>query len=506
MNNDEENIEETEGVEEQEYDSTQVKGEDSLTDSGGLASGLVKGEKPTAGNIAKKIASDSEAGQKVAEAVEKVEQVKDTAIKAKTFGTSALAATKAGIAAIFNPVSLIAIGIAIVVFIVAVGLWSANQVLGRNENIDGCAGVGEGSIGQIAIGTDGNVDLKSARNVIGTWLMTTSFTFNGGKPLTKEQAAAMLGNMQQESGLDPRATQSGWISKDASNSQVRAAGASSGGKAIGLIQWDGDRKKDLLDYADSQNKVWSDVTVQLEFLRKEMESTYEANRLKQYGFNDTSKSVKELVHAFDKAFERSGTPNYPNREKYAEEAMASLNPGGTSGMSCLMGSYDNSSAAALAISIAYPTRPPSKVGAGDPNGVRNAPAAYKAAKNTAQAKGGNDPMPTLYASCDRFVATVVKITMDPGIPWGDTSAQFAYLSKSSKWQRYDDRSKAQPGDIWMTTGKGHIIMYVGMVNGKDSIAHASYHDRVGAIEAASYINSSFKDYGGRQYAGFRFVG
>ena len=483
----------------------------------GIAKDAISGKMPSVGSVAKNVAGNTETGQKAAE-------MADKAMKAKAAAETTAVTTKAtvsGLVALLgNPVTWVVAAILVVVIF----LWSTLLVIGHNENIDGC-GPGDGgvNVGQIPMGTGGLADKKAAQNIIGAWLMSTPFEWLGNKPMTKEQAAAVIGNMTQESQLTPSLTQGGpgnpWIPGTATNAEVRAAGETSGGRAIGLIQWDGSRKKDLLDLADKKGKVWSDVTVQLELIKIETSKGYYSGPMLAKGFNTPGKSVAELTQIWEEVYEVAGKPEMQNRIKAAEDFMTNFSGSGsvTTGGSCLGGNFDSSGAVALALSIAYPADQydKSKIGPGDLNGGLNATPAYKAAKIKAeQMPGSSDDTyhesgagTELYASCDRFVATVIKITMDPNLPWGDTSTQYAYLnSHPDKWQKYTSKSQAKPGDIWVTVQSGHVILYVGTVKGVDSIASASYTDRVAAVGNSSYLNESLVDTGGRQYAGFHFIG
>jgi murein DD-endopeptidase MepM/ murein hydrolase activator NlpD len=78
--------------------------------------------------------------------------------------------------------------------------------------------------------------------------------------LSDIQAAGIMGNIQQESGFDPK-----------------ALNPSSG--AYGIVQWFAGRKTALENYAASQNKPVSDLGVQLEFLKKELEGAYKSSVL-----------------------------------------------------------------------------------------------------------------------------------------------------------------------------------------------------------------------------------
>lgn len=106
---------------------------------------------------------------------------------------------------------------------------------------------------------------------------------------TEIQTAAIIGNLYQESGLNPSRIESN-------------------GEGIGLVQWSFGRKQQLKDFAKSKGTEWTDLNTQLEFLVKELNGSqfYEPHK-------STFKnpySVTEATEAFCWGFER------PNK-KYA---------------------------------------------------------------------------------------------------------------------------------------------------------------------------------------------
>lgn len=74
------------------------------------------------------------------------------------------------------------------------------------------------------------------------------------------QAAGVMGNIQQESGFDPEATN-----------------PDSG--AYGIVQWFAGRKTALQDFAKQKNLPASDLGVQLEYLKKELDGDYYGKRV-----------------------------------------------------------------------------------------------------------------------------------------------------------------------------------------------------------------------------------
>lgn len=456
-----------------------------------------------------KEAGQNAAPESVQKGIELGQKAADIAMKTK----SAILTAKGGIslfaATVVDPIFWIIVAVILVIVILLVTILATVQVIGRTENADGCGVAGDSSSEGVPAKDSGNWldNATSAAN----WMMSTKFKFLGDKPMSLNQAAGIIGNWSQESNVNPKIVQVGsGLSVDMSNSAL--AGVSGGGKAVGLAQWDGARRTALAKFADKQGKHWTDINVQLEYLKTELEG-YEGSGLIAGGFNDKSKTAKELVLIFEEKFERAGKPNMEGRYKGAEEFLKNFDGNGgyteDTGGSCLNdagGDVDASDLVKLAISLSYPTSAESKVSGGDSWGKNKAKQEYKDAKKEAMKVGGKDGMTDLYASCDRFVATVIKLTTDKDIPWGSTAEQGNYLKNSSKWKQYTKKSQAKAGDIWITKSRGHVILYLGDVKGRDTIAHASYLSRVAALGDASYLSESLVDTGGRSYYGYTFVG
>ena len=155
--------------------------------------------------------------------------------------------------------------------------------------------------------TGGTVDISGSPNT-----RRAVWDFFTGMGYSKEATAGIMGNFQQESGIDPKIIQGGGK-----------------GPAAGIAQWENYNKKsarwaDLNKYAQSKGKDWTDLQTQLEFVHKELEGsapdTYTASLLKKRGGIEKLKSltnVKDAVHMFEETFERAGKPMWENRYKYA---------------------------------------------------------------------------------------------------------------------------------------------------------------------------------------------
>lgn len=463
-------------------------------------------------NAAKNVVGQNETVNKAAEVAEKAQNM---IVAAK----SAFIAAKTGlvtfVTVVIDPVFWIVVLAIVVIVSFIVVMLAAVQVVGRTDNADGCGVAGDSSPSGIEAEDKGNWQENAKQ--IGGWLTSTKWSFLGDKPMTKIQAAGIIGNLKHESGgtLDPTITQIGaGVPRDGSNAQIAAI--SGYNKAVGIVQWDGSRRTNLANFATSEGGMWNTIDIQMKFLKKELEESY-GTRMVAAGFNDSNANVESTARVFVSIFEVPASDSsgewlgMADRIAAGNEFMGFFDGGytGDSGGSCVMAGssdVDASDLVQLAISMSYPTSAESKVGPGDSYGQSKAKPEYLAAKAKAQKETSADPMPTLYASCDRFVATVIRLTRDPDIPWGSTTEQGIYLKNSPKWKQYTTQAEAQAGDIWVTRVGGHVVLYLGEVNGERMTAGASYLDRVAALTPAKYWTENITDNSGRAYYGYTFVG
>lgn len=404
-------------------------------------------------------------------------------------------------------------------FLIAV--YSATTTLGKNDFNELCDFNGAGGIM-----LPDNADEFTRQSGIVSWLTATPFEAFGNKPMTREQAIGVMGNLIQESyGANPLTMQGDNTMEDwktCDNDCVISKYQSQGGKGLGIIQWDSGRRVNLVNFAKERGTQWYDLETQLFYLKKELDSG-EGRNLVKGGFLNPANSVEDYAYIWNKYFERSADSKNRNsthnqkREAYAREFSSKYTGGGSiagSGLAshCVgtMG-IDSTNLVSLAVSIAYPEKSQAKLNPLCSTlvncGKNLAPPAYIEAKALAEQKGGKDPINGLFASCDRFVATVVKATgTDVKFPWGSSGTQGNYLRDSSNgWQEISCQDR-QPGDVlWR---EGHVMIYIGDVNGKDSIASASIGDknggRVGAISGNSCSGSQFMA-DGKPNTGYRKV-
>lgn len=417
---------------------------------------------------------------------------------------------------LINPFFWVGIGI----FILISAILSTTSVVGKNDYNEICDTEGFGGVN---ISSD--ADDFTRQSAIASWLASTPFEVNGGQPMNREQVSAIMGNLIHESaGANPKQIQGErggaklWETCD--NDCILSWGGS--GKAIGIAQWMGGRRMNLANLAKSEGKQWYELDVQLKLLQQEFNGTSESDAgyrkgvMERSGWNDTQ-TLEDYTYIFQRKFEGAmearDSREHQLRETAAKEfhSKFSGSGGASSGLAsnCIGGgliNIDASNVANLAIQAAWPTRDQgnfSPTCGGNPGcGKAQAKPEYLEIRKMAVEQTGGGGVNELYASCDMFVATVVRASgLDTEYPWTNSDSQINHMRNSPNWQEISCQDR-QPGDVIWT--KGHIMMYVGDVNGKDSIASASLGHRVGTISGTSCNGTKFNG-DGRVAQGWRKV-
>ena len=181
--------------------------------------------------------------------------------------------------------------------------------------------------GDASVSTNTSGSASSA-NMSGNSTKEKVFSFFVNNGYSKEMAAGIMGNMQQESGINPSVIQN-----------------NGRGPAAGIVQWENyntksQRWKQMSDYANSKGKDWTDLGSQLEFLDMELAArgnvdTY-TNYLikKKYGSYDQFKRIGDInkaTLAFEETFERAGKPMMENRYRAAKQYYDMYANGGNGG-------------------------------------------------------------------------------------------------------------------------------------------------------------------------------
>jgi hypothetical protein len=147
----------------------------------------------------------------------------------------------------------------------------------------------------------------------------TAFNFFVSKGLTKIQAAGVIGNLMQESSVNPAAVEFG------------------GGPGRGIAQWsvggrwDTSHNDNVTWYASTHGLSRSALNTQLGFI------WYELTTFSGYGLSAlrAATTVTQAVTAFQDKYEICGTCDSSRRITYAQQALSAYgSSGGNTGASC----------------------------------------------------------------------------------------------------------------------------------------------------------------------------
>ncbi|MEJ0003143.1 MAG: phage tail tip lysozyme [Pararobbsia sp.] len=127
--------------------------------------------------------------------------------------------------------------------------------------------------------------------------------------LTATQAAGVLGNLQQESGLQGNINQGG--AKGAPSSNF----ADDNGNGWGLAQWGGTRKQGEIDYAKQHGLDAGSLQANIGFMDQELKTGYSQT------ITDIKKttSVDQAALVWDQDYEQATDPQMGNRDQYAQQ-------------------------------------------------------------------------------------------------------------------------------------------------------------------------------------------
>lgn len=331
------------------------------------------------------------------------------------------------------------------------------------------------------------------------------------KGLTLAQAAGIVGNMMQESGLNPAIIQGGRTADDSYTPE--------NGVGFGLVQWTfTGRQKPLVDHMKQMGVGITNLSGQLEFVWKELSGSY-AHSLRAIkaasnpvdaaiaahgppspGYEASADSpekvrtvrggnAQKVYNKYKDAPAMAGSTAAPDMTPTAEgegatETVASKTADGSSSDACT-NSFSGGDLAATVKAYAWP-----KFTAGR----TDQQAAYTAAIGKAKSENryigganGND--------CGGFVTTLIydsgfDKSYNSNAKGGNTIAQEAWLQKN--WQKLSD-SDRQPGDVAINAT--HTYIYVGKIEGFGSVtASASYSDRSPMAGSESQSDPSFRWY------------
>lgn len=168
----------------------------------------------------------------------------------------------------------------------------------------------------------GSDSCLTAANLTGSEITEKVYNFLIGKGLTPPQASGIMGNLQEESGINPRRVQGAGVIE----SDVMALDGKTG---YGLAQWTSlGRQKGLHEAALAAGVKDSDLKVQLDYLWMEMGTS----QFSKNGFErlKASQDVREVTSIFMLDFERPKDQSQAAQNKRAALSLAWLAEYGSS--------------------------------------------------------------------------------------------------------------------------------------------------------------------------------
>ena len=324
-----------------------------------------------------------------------------------------------------------------------------------------------------------SADQKQVATAIVDTFTGHGISTNGGKPLDFNQIMAIIGNIEQESTLNPGVVET-------------AVGTG----AFGLVQWTEPRKSKFFAFADGKGGQRTDPKIQMEYVIQELETTEAA----VMPFFKQGLSLHDATLAWADKFERMGAAEaalpkrLANAEKWAEtfkdrkddinkkaeQQTTSSSTDGSDGASSPGGSKCSSDNAAISGDIlatarqfAWPEEKPEY----NSTSISAAKPAYQEAM-----KKHNELADVNITDCGRFVSTVMRASgVDKDFPPVTTTKQDEYVrAHPEKYEILEGRdvsySDLKPGDILIWGPYQHIAFFNGE-SGKDDV-DASYTQHV----------------------------
>lgn len=146
----------------------------------------------------------------------------------------------------------------------------------------------------------GGCTIESSTSLLGSDNPEKAYRYFVQKGLTDQQSAGIIGNLMQESHVNPKSVQRG-------------------GPGRGIAQWSVDgRWRVLENFAAREKKDPLDLALQLDFIWHEMNNI--APWKETLPALKASTSIEQATTAFEENYEKAGKPNMQRRIKYANEA------------------------------------------------------------------------------------------------------------------------------------------------------------------------------------------
>jgi hypothetical protein len=319
------------------------------------------------------------------------------------------------------------------------------------------------------------------------------------KGLKPHQAAGFLGNIEAESGFNPRQLEIAFSKPPHESDDLPPPVNGKGQPGYGLIQWTSLGRRDKLKEKvanDPAKRKAGDITLQLELIWEELNGAYKNNTLIPV---QNSKTATESSTIITTNYEvpANKSREIPKRAQKANQYLAKY--GSTTPPAADSVPVSNTPAAPGTTTTTGCT---GVSGSGAPASPNAAGIVLKALEYSWPASRGLTPKPEYAAAirqynpgasaggadCGVFVGLVMKTSgADPNYPPGGTSIQAKYVRDHP--EKYDVTDKFEikdllPGDILIVnqgTGAGaagHTLFFIGEQPGGNNAASASLGSRM----------------------------
>ncbi|WP_112245400.1 phage tail tip lysozyme [Kribbella monticola] len=339
-------------------------------------------------------------------------------------------------------------------------LWVDTDGKGHIESVDPKDQIGDSAAPGSTGGCSCGGPLSGSNN------QQKAFNYFVSNGYTKEQSAGIVGNMIDESSVEPMRKQNTLPGTKTPAAEVDQPGtANDYGGGWGIVQWTPPSKMITPSRSSgAKDEQIETLEFQLDFLKVQLSGKGPAAEGQAGTMLKAAKTVEDAAVAFARYYERFGGSEDPNHPRYAKskasakEVLANFGNGVGSGAAGGCAGAGNGSIVDTAFGLAWRDR-------GHGQEKEDATPAYQKAMPEFNGSTGTWP----FSDCGVYVATVMVMSgVDKDYVKRGTGGQRDYVQGSSKYQVFENLNNVgqlQPGDIFVNDG--HTYIYVGTFKGTD---------------------------------------
>jgi hypothetical protein len=186
-------------------------------------------------------------------------------------------------------------------------------VSGAGGGGGGGGGGGSGGGATSSVGGDGGSNASTLpTNLTGNFAQDMTQDLESRYGLNSTQVAGVLGNLQQESGLQTDINQGGATGGPSSNF------SDNNENGWGVAQWGGQRKAAEISYAQQNGLDPGSEQAQIGFINQELDTDYSGTISDLKG----ATSADQAAQIWDQDYEQASDPQMANRDQYAQQFLS----------------------------------------------------------------------------------------------------------------------------------------------------------------------------------------